>query len=131
MSAQEHAAPPASHPAHADFHRPNVRAYMFVFTSLLVLTIVTVLVSWLDLPVVAAVFVAMAIATLKASLVLTFFMHLKGERVFVYGILGITVLFAIFLYSFPVSDAHVLGPISVHTNAAAESEGHHVSPARS
>ena len=51
-----------------------------VFGALLVLTLVTVGVSYLDLPEVETVVVALAIATAKASLVAMFFMHLKGER---------------------------------------------------
>ena len=51
-----------------------------VFGALLVLTLITVGVSYLDLPEVETVVVALIIATTKASLVAMFFMHLKGER---------------------------------------------------
>ena len=51
-----------------------------VFGALLVLTLVTVGVSYLELPEVETVVLALAIATVKASLVALFFMHLKGEK---------------------------------------------------
>ena len=50
-----------------------------IFAALIVLTIITVAVSYVDLGA-ANTFVAIAIATLKASLVATFFMHLKGDK---------------------------------------------------
>lgn len=50
-----------------------------IFASLIVLTVVTVGVSYVDLGA-ANTFVAMLIATMKASLVATFFMHLKGDK---------------------------------------------------
>jgi cytochrome c oxidase subunit 4 len=58
----------------------QVRGYMMVFGTLLVLTLITVGVSYLDLPEVETVVVALVIATTKASLVAMFFMHLKFER---------------------------------------------------
>jgi len=58
----------------------QVRGYLMVFGTLLVLTLITVGVSYLDLPEFETVIVALIIATTKASLVAMFFMHLKGER---------------------------------------------------
>ncbi len=74
-------------------HGPNVRAYLTVFGLLLFLTVVTVLVSYWHLPIALAVAVALAIATLKSALVAAVFMHLKGERVIIYGLLGMTIFF--------------------------------------
>jgi cytochrome c oxidase subunit IV len=50
-----------------------------IFAALIVLTVLTVAVSYVDLGV-ANTFVALLIATMKASLVAAFFMHLKGDR---------------------------------------------------
>ena len=50
-----------------------------IFAALIVLTVVTVGVSYVDLGS-ANSFVAIFIATMKASLVATFFMHLKGDK---------------------------------------------------
>ncbi len=55
------------------------RTGIAVFVALLLLTVVTVLVSYVDLGLWNAV-VALLIASVKASLVALFFMHLKGER---------------------------------------------------
>jgi cytochrome c oxidase subunit 4 len=89
-------------------HAPNVKTYMMVFGALLALTIVTVLVSYWHLPIHAAVAVAVAIATVKASLVAAFFMHLKGERALIYGLLAMTAFFTLVLFVLPLSDSTVI-----------------------
>ena len=82
-----------------------------VFGTLLVLTFVTVGVSYLDLPEFETVIVALIIATTKASLVAMFFMHLKGERPMVTWPLALTAfLFVALLGSLLVSEAdHLFG----------------------
>lgn len=57
---------------------PKSRIYIFVWVCLLVLTASTVAIAKIHLTE-YAVIVAIFIATLKSSLVLTFFMHLKDE----------------------------------------------------
>lgn len=57
---------------------PKSRIYIFVWVCLLVLTASTVAIARMRLTE-YAVIVAIFIATLKSSLVLTFFMHLKDE----------------------------------------------------
>ena len=52
-----------------------------IFAALIVLTIVTVAVSYVDLGS-ANAFVALLVATIKVALVSTFFMHLKYDRPF-------------------------------------------------
>ena len=59
-------------------HIPKNRVYIFVWLSLVVLTATTVAVAKMHLTD-YAVLVAIFIASIKASLVLTFFMHLKDE----------------------------------------------------
>jgi cytochrome c oxidase subunit IV len=71
-------------------HPVRVGPYITVFAALMVLTIVTVGVSYIDLPVLPTVLVALAIASVKAGLVATFFMHLKSERAMVYWPLALT-----------------------------------------
>jgi cytochrome c oxidase subunit 4 len=89
-------------------HAPNVKAYLMVFGALLVLTVVTVLVSYWHLPIHLAVAVAVLIATVKASLVAAFFMHLKGERALIYGVLAMTAFFTLVLFAIPLSDSTVI-----------------------
>ena len=82
----------ADHASHADIDR-QVRVYILVFVSLMVLTIVTVAISRLHLPVAGAVTVALVVAVIKGSLVAGYFMHLLSERKLIYWVLGITVAF--------------------------------------
>lgn len=61
---------------HAEHHIVPKRVYYLVFATLIVLTWVTALVSTVDLGR-WNIFVALAIAIMKASLVVLFFMHVK------------------------------------------------------
>jgi cytochrome c oxidase subunit 4 len=77
-------------------HIVPFESYIKVFGALIVLTVVTVAVSRIDLGVWNTV-VAMLIATIKASLVLAIFMHLKYDDrlnrvIFGTGIFFLTVL---------------------------------------
>jgi cytochrome c oxidase subunit 4 len=94
-----HAAHAAHDPAEIDKH---VRTYIMVFATLMVLTVVTVAVSYLHLEVHAAIAVALVIASIKASLVALFFMHLISERQVVLLILALTGAFAVVLLLLPV-----------------------------
>ena len=73
--------------------RKHVRTYMMVFGGLLVLTLVTVAVKYLHLPVVPAILVALAIALVKGSLVACYFMHLISERKLILILMLATVFF--------------------------------------
>jgi len=77
---------------HADIDR-QVKIYILVFVSLMALTMVTVAVSRLHLPIGGAVAVALVVATVKGGLVAGYFMHLVSERKLVYWVLGFTVAF--------------------------------------
>ena len=77
--------------------RKHVRVYVTVFGALAVLTIVTVAVGYLHLPIVPALIVGLGIATVKAGLVAAYFMHLVSERKVIYGVLIMTVVFLIFM----------------------------------
>jgi len=68
------------------------RTPIAVFAALLLLTVVTVLVSYVDLGLLNVV-VALLIASAKASLVALFFMHLKGESRLVWGFALVPILF--------------------------------------
>jgi cytochrome c oxidase subunit 4 len=80
----------------------HVRIYIIVFTSLMVLTGVTVGVYYLHLPVQLAIVLALIIATVKASLVACFFMHLMSERTLIYAVLALTIVFFVGLLLIPV-----------------------------
>ncbi len=68
------------------------RTYYIVYAALIVLTVVTVLVSYVNLGLMNVV-VALIIASVKASLVALFFMHLKGEDRLVWGFALVPLLF--------------------------------------
>ena len=89
--------------AHEDMTK-HVRTYLMVFGTLMVLTVITVGVSYLHLPTREQVFVALAIATIKGSLVALFFMHLIDERKLIYAVLALTVIFFAFLIWLPLHD---------------------------
>lgn len=104
----------------------HIRIYMMVFGALMVLTVVTVLVSYLHLPRGLGILVGLAIATLKASLVAAFFMHLKWERPLIYGLLGLTVFFMAVLFALPIADSQGTAENMIHAEASAETpQGHH------
>jgi len=88
-----------SHSMDLDKH---VRTYILVFVSLMVLTLVTVAVSYLHLPVHQAITVALVIATVKGSLVACYFMHLISEKKLILWVLALTVVFFIVLLFVPV-----------------------------
>ena len=92
-------------------HAVNVRGYLSVFATLLVLTVVTVAVASLDLTEGMTVLVAITIATFKATLVALFFMHLKGERPMVFWSLGLTGVLVVTLFAFVLwtEGDHLLG----------------------
>jgi cytochrome c oxidase subunit 4 len=82
--------------------RKSVKIYFAVFGALMVLTIITVGVSYVHLPVAAAVTVALIVATIKGSLVAMYFMHLLHERKVIYWALMLTVVFFVFLMFVPL-----------------------------
>ena len=77
---------------HHDIDR-QVRTYIFVFVTLMALTIVTVAISRFHLPIPAAIAVALIVACVKGGLVASYFMHLISERKLIYWVLGVTVAF--------------------------------------
>lgn len=90
----EHATPEAI--------KKHVKIYIAVFVALAALTVVTVTVSYLHLPLWQAVLVALAIASLKASLVALFFMHLISEKQIIFSVLALAFIFFAALLALPV-----------------------------
>ena len=85
----------AAHAAH-DGHdiQATVRKYLIVFGALLVGTVLTVGMYYVHIPSVAVtIVVALFIASIKATLVACYFMHLIDERKMIYSILLATVFF--------------------------------------
>lgn len=86
---------------HGDIQK-HVKIYKAVFIALMVLTVVTVAVSYLHLPIFWAVEVALAVASFKGALVAGFFMHLFQEKPVVLWTLLLTVFFFLVLLLIPV-----------------------------
>jgi len=100
MTSEQSAVSVTSAHAAADIDR-HVRVYVIVFVALMALTLITVAVSYLDLPPAMAVTVALFVATIKGSLVACYFMHLISEKRLIYAVLVITVVKFIALLALP------------------------------
>lgn len=87
---------------HAEDIKKHVRVYVTVFVALLALTIVTVTISYLNLTVVPAIIVALIIASVKGSLVASYFMHLISEKKLIFAALILTVVFFLALIFLPI-----------------------------
>lgn len=94
----DHAAPADSHAVDIDRH---VRIYVTVFVALMALTIITVAISRFHLPTPYAVTVALLVATIKGSLVASYFMHLISEKKLIYAVLALTAVFFVALLALP------------------------------
>ncbi|MEZ4394950.1 MAG: cytochrome C oxidase subunit IV family protein [Polyangiales bacterium] len=81
-----------------------------IFAALIFLTVVTVAISYVDLGS-ANTFVAMLVATMKASLVAAFFMHLRYDHPFNAIIFVLSFLFLGLLMIFSVEDINSRGAI--------------------
>lgn len=84
-----------------DSIKKQTRAYLLVFGALMVLTVLTVGVAYLHMPVWLAIGVALVIALFKGTLVAGVFMHLFDERKLIYWVLALTVLFFLVLLVYP------------------------------
>ncbi len=89
---------PAAHAEHDDHAGHHVHAVsplilIGVFSALMVLTIITVAVTKIDFGYQANLIVALAIAVIKAFLVVAYFMHLRYDSLFYTAIVGISIVF--------------------------------------
>mgnify|MGYP001182880991 FL=1 len=80
----------------------HIKVYLNVFGALAVLTVVTVAVSYLEVSTVEGVMLALAIASVKASLVAGYFMHLISEKQTIIWILALTFVFFLVLMFVPL-----------------------------
>lgn len=78
-------------------HISSYESHGKVLISLLILTMISVLVTWIDFGV-FTIAVALTVASVKATIVLTWFMHLKFESSFIrWMVAGVFVLFTLVL----------------------------------
>lgn len=71
----------------------HIKQYKMVFYALLVLTVLTVGVSYIDFGVALGIAVGLLVATVKGSLVLSIFMHLLEEKPIILWTMAFTMLF--------------------------------------
>ena len=87
----------ANHEMSVEEVKKHIRTYLMVFGALLLLTGITVGVSYLHLAEAEAVVVALIVAATKGSLVALFFMHLSHEKKVIYATLCLTAVFFAFV----------------------------------
>lgn len=89
----------------------HVKAYVAVFVALAVFTVVTIVVAQIHIQPPWNVVVALLIATVKATLVVVIFMHLKWDRfISIWAVLGLCAVFFVVLMLLPVLIANDLPP---------------------
>ncbi len=91
--------------------KQHVRVYLMVFSALAVLTVVTVAISYLDLPTHYAIGIALVVATVKASLVALYFMHLISEEKVILWLLLLCAAFFVALMALPVGTETGIAPL--------------------
>jgi len=82
---------------HADDISKHIRGYLIIGGTLILGTVLTVLASYVDLGHGWNIVLALVIATVKASLVALFFMHLISEKQMIYTVLAFTAFFFVAL----------------------------------
>ena len=91
-------------------HIVSMPVLLAVIAALLVLTVVTVAVAGLNLGPAAGVIVAIGIATLKGTLVVLYFMHLRYESPFYGLVLACALLFVALFIMFALKDTQEYRP---------------------
>ena len=84
-------------------HITSYRANGWVLITLLVLTVITITVTWIDLSALT-VAVALLIASVKAYIVLTYFMHLKFENSLFRAFVAMVLLIYVLVIGLTLSD---------------------------
>ena len=88
---------------HSDDVSKHIRGYLIIGGTLLIGTILTVLASYMELGHGWNIVLALVIATVKASLVALYFMHLISEKQMIYTVLGFTAFFFLGLMFITIS----------------------------
>jgi len=109
---------------HAEDIKKHVPLYLKVGGTLMVLTVVTVAIAYVQLVVPLAIAVALIIAITKGSLVASFFMHLVSEKKAIYYSLILTVIFFLALMFLPLMGALDHIGTSIQTAPAASADEH-------
>lgn len=103
------AAPPTSPHAEVGHHVP-LRVLVFTLAALLFLTFVTVAATWVNFGPTANLWIALIIATVKATLVALYFMHLRYDKPFVAVVLIGALFFVLLFVSMALMDSQAYQP---------------------
>lgn len=109
-------------------HANHTALYLKIFGALAILTLLTVGISYVHLPGKSGILVGLLIACVKAGLVASIFMHLKWEKTLIYGLIGLTLFFAVFLFGLPMIDFAWTGsaqPADVAAQVPGKNAPHH------
>lgn len=82
--------------------KEHIKLYYKIGATLMLLTVVTVAVSYIDFSVPLAIVVALIVAGTKGSFVAAYFMHLIGEQKGIIASLLLTVFFFLVLIFIPI-----------------------------
>jgi cytochrome c oxidase subunit 4 len=95
-----------AHAHHADLgheHVTPLSVYLGIFGALMVLTIITVAVAWIDLGSLN-IMVALGVAVVKATLVILYFMHVKYSSKLTWIVIGSGIFWLAILISLTMAD---------------------------
>ena len=95
-----------AHAHHADLgheHVTPLSVYLGIFGALMVLTLITVAVAWIDLGSLN-IMVALAVAVVKATLVVLYFMHVKYSSKLTWIVIGSGLFWLLILLGLTMAD---------------------------
>lgn len=92
------------HEEEQNHHEPTYGTPILVFIGLVALTCITVSSTVIKLSATASVLLAMTVATIKATLVVYFFMHLKYEKKYLGLFFGIPVIILVIIFLWTFTD---------------------------
>ena len=98
---------------HSEDISKHIRGYLIIGGTLLIGTVLTVLASQVDLGHQWNIVLALVIATVKASLVALYFMHLISEKQMIYTVLAFTVFCFVGLVAITLSAYHDFPALTV------------------
>ncbi|TAK94907.1 MAG: hypothetical protein EPO07_16005 [Verrucomicrobia bacterium] len=91
---------------HSEDISKHIRGYLIIGGTLIIGTVLTVLASQLELGHAGNIILALVIATVKATLVALYFMHLISEKQMIYTVLAFTAFFFAGLMAITLSAYH-------------------------
>lgn len=99
-----------------EHNHTSIKGYLMVFAALMFFTVLTVLMSLINLGLLGNAVVSLAIAVAKASLVIYFFMHVReSPKIIAFVIVG-SVAWLSILFLFTIADFRAMygdGPTSI------------------